>query len=666
MSSMDNRKPMQRFRYSTLLAATMLAGSPTIAAEQPTSSPLAATAEEWDRARANLIAQAPGPMRGAIARWEQLIAAENLNFDDYAGFMMAYPGFPQESRLQARAETALGRQAVAPSTLAAFFDRNPPLSNTAHGRYALALAQLGRPEAAAAARTAWLGGRLDAQTEAALLNLHGSRFTPADHVQRMDVLLWQGDAAGARRQLALVPAEAQPAMVARLTMLEGRDAGVSGGGAQAAAARDPGYIYNLARYYRTSGQTAAAAQLLANRANFARPAHDPEAFIGEALRIARSADAGSAIRIAGNVDDLFAPGTDISLASFRLRDDYTSLMWLGGTQALWNMGDGASAAPLFARYGSAAQTPQTRSKGFYWAGRAASRAGQRDQARQYYELAATYPDRFYGMLALRELGQGLPALSQSATGQPTAQQRAIFRDKPLTKAVAEVARDAPWSTGIQFYRAIAAQAETVEDHLLVAELAREIGRRDLAVILADSAASKGLEQFTAQGFPKLETPAGTNWTIVHAITRQESQFADNAISHAGARGLMQLMPGTAREQAGKLGMTYLSADLINSADYNIRLGSGYFSRMLDYYGGSYPLAVAAYNAGPGNVNKWLRANGDPRTGGVDWVDWIERIPFSETRNYVHRVLENAAVYEHLYPDRAKSSGRPRMAGDFLR
>ena len=138
----------------------------------------------------------------------------------------------------------------------------------------------------------------------------------------------------------------------------------------------------------------------------------------------------------------------------------------------------------------------------------------------------------------------------------------------------------------------------------------------------------------------------------------------NAISHAGARGLMQLMPMTAREQAGKMGLSYEGQALTTDAGYNMLLGDGYFRRMLDYYGGSYPLAVAAYNAGAGNVNKWLRANGDPRTGAVDWVEWVEKIPVSETRNYVQRVLENAVVYEAMNPARAGYRG-PNPLSHFL-
>ena len=119
---------------------------------------------------------------------------------------------------------------------------------------------------------------------------------------------------------------------------------------------------------------------------------------------------------------------------------------------------------------------------------------------------------------------------------------------------------------------------------------------------------------------------------------------------------MQLMPATAGEQAGKLGLAYSSSALIEDAGFNLQVGGAYFQRLLGYYGGSYPLAVAAYNAGAGNVNKWLRANGDPRSGAVDWIDWIERIPLSETRNYVQRVLENAVVYEAMYPDKASYNG----------
>jgi soluble lytic murein transglycosylase len=178
--------------------------------------------------------------------------------------------------------------------------------------------------------------------------------------------------------------------------------------------------------------------------------------------------------------------------------------------------------------------------------------------------------------------------------------------------------------------------------------------------------SNGLTGYGASAFPRVPVPptAHYNWTMVHAIARQESQFDKQIVSHAGARGLMQLMPGTAREQAGKLGLSY-DAGSLNDPSYNIMLGSGYFQRMLDYYGGSYPLAVAAYNAGPGNVNRWVKANGDPRLPGADMLRWIEQIPIFETRNYVQRVLENAVVYEAMNPERAKFKGSNAVLSRYL-
>ena len=622
-------------------------------------------ATSWDRARSSLVAQGPGPLAPAIARWETLVARDNLGFSDYANFVTSYPDFPRTEILRRRAEAAIERSSPSPEQLVAFFDRAPPLTNPARARYALALATLNRPAAAEAARAAWRGGSMSGPSETMLASLYGARFAPEDQVARMDALMWQSDAAAGARQIMRLSGPARDLAMARLSLVQGQLPETAGLMVPSGALGDPGYVYNLARYYRTSGNLPAAIALLSNRPRATTLPRDQEAMVGELLRVARGAGADSAARIAGSVDDLFSPGADLSAKSFRLRDDYTSLMWLGGTKALWELGDGRRAAPLFHRYGAAAQTPQTRSKGFFWAGRAASRGGDSAGAQRNYGLAAQYPERFYGQLALRDLGLPQPSFATGTLAAPTPAQQALFNNSALVRAVREVARDAPWSTGIHFYRELAAQAQSAEQHAMVSALAREIGRRDLAVILADAAGTNGLGQYVAHGYPVVPAPASTDWTFVHAISRQESQFAENAISHAGARGLMQLMPGTAREQAGKMGMTYMAADLIGSVDTNIRLGDGYFARMMSYYGGSFPLAVAAYNAGPGNVNKWLRGNGDPRTGAVNWVDWIERIPLSETRNYVQRVLENAAAYEQLYPARA-TTGRPRTVSDFLR
>jgi soluble lytic murein transglycosylase len=637
---------MRRTMISTALA--MLAFWPLHACAQEDGS-------EWDRARASLKALPPGNMHMAVSRWKLLSASDRFLFGDYANFMLTYPGFPEEAKMRVNAEKALEYQSVEPRSAAAFFDRYPPVTNTGRAAYALALFALGRAEAVEAGRQAWRGGAMSDAAEATLLARLAQFLTPEDHDARMDALLWAGATTQGERQIQYVSPVARPLLAARLSLAKGIDpvaTGQAGGG----EVRDAGYVYNRSKHLRTAGDTTNAAWLLATRPKLSAPPREVRKWLAELLAVARKADASTAVKIAAGIDDTFPPGTDVSAQSYMIRDDYTSLMWLGGTKALNTLGDGVQAAPLFWRYGAAARTPQTRSKGFYWAGRAMAQSGKAAEATRYFELAAGYPDQFYGMLALERLGRALPALESSPQVTPTDADRSVFNSRPLTLAVREVARDSDWQTAVKFFRELAEQAESEADHVLVADLARELGRRDIGVILGQAAHADGHGVYRKTSFPIMPITQGADWTMVHAITRQESQFAMNAVSHAGARGLMQLMPGTAREQAGKLQMSYDLQGLTQDAAYNIMLGDAYFARMMDYYGGSYPLAVAAYNAGPGNVNKWLRANGDPRNGGIDWIVWIERIPLSETRNYVQRVLENAVVYEAMYPNRARNRG----------
>jgi soluble lytic murein transglycosylase len=648
-----------------ILALPLLVASAPLAAQQgavAAPSPASWSAADWDRARANLVAQQPGHMSHAVRLWQQLGSSPNYRFEDYAAFLLSYPGLPDSAKLQGYAEERLNQEYVPADRLVAFFDRNKPVTNHARAQYALALMSQ-RPAAALdMARAAWRGGQMSDTAEAALLGSYHQQFTQDDHDARMDALLWQRNGTAAARQLGYVSPGRRALFQARLAILQGGDGYTTDPNATA----DAGYLYNRSRELRTEGRAHEAVELLSNRRRLGAIPFDQTAWVEELLNVAKMTDATRAQRIAASVDDAFLNDREeIADKPYKLRDDYTSLMWLGGTKALWERGDGNGAAPLFYRYGAAARTPPTRSKGFFWAGHAAQRAGNQAEATRYYQMAAEYPDKFYGQLALERLGRPLPPLNGVPAGAPTEQERRVFMAAPLTQAVIEVARGTPWSTGIRFYREIANQANTLGEHLLVAELARSIGRRDLAVIASDAAAADGHKGFTLMGYPTLVTPPGTEWTAVHAIARQESQFAQNAISHAGARGLMQLMPATAQEEAQKAGMSYMSSSLIDDASYNIRLGSNHFQRLLSRYNGSFPLAAAAYNAGPGNVNKWLRANGDPRTGAISWIDWIERVPFFETKNYVTRVVENAVVYEALNPNKAPF-GRPRGVGQFLR
>jgi soluble lytic murein transglycosylase len=633
--------------------------APLIAALLASAVALPAPSQAQD-GRAGLVAQQPTQVAYAVSRWEQLTASPNFTFEDYAGFLLSYPGFPDESVLRGHAEARLADQYVAADRLVAFFDRFPPLTNAGRAQYALALMAM-RPEAALeAARAAWRGGQMSQTAQATLLATYGPQFTPADHDARMDALLWQRDPAAAAQQLPYTSPARQAVFGARLSIIQGGD----GSTYDASAQGDPGYLWNRSRELRTKGRLREADALLANRPALAAPPFNPTAWIEEHLNVARTADSRSAQRIAARAAEAFASEAEVAEGPFKLRDDYTSLMWLGGTAALWNLGDGNAAAPLFYRYGAAAKTPQTRSKGFFWAGHAAQQSGNASEATRYYEMAAAYPEYFYGLLALERLGRPAPAPA-SAPAQPTPEQRAAFLANPLAQAMPLfVGSGHRWQTKRKFYVELANQAQTPGEMWLVGELAQQLNLPELAVVVGRVAPEKNFAGFTQVGFPTVGTPGEADWTMVHAIARQESEFDNWRTSHAGATGLMQLMPGTAREQAGRIGVAYMSASLNSDPLYNIRLGNGYFQRMMNSYG-SYPLAVAAYNAGPGNVNKWLRENGDPRSGAISWIDWIERIPFFETKNYVARVLENAVVYEALHPDRA-TLGRPRGVSEFLR
>lgn len=614
---------------------------------------------------ANMVASQPSSIAGAIAQWERLQEDRELSFADYAGFVLRYPDFPRTELLRLRAEASLENETPSQTEVLRFFDAYPPLTNPGRALYALSLAGARRDGAAEMARKAWRGGKMSGPAEVYLLSLFGRQFSAEDHAARMNALLWQQDAEAAERHMINLDPKDLPLAMARLALVRGSLPSEAGLSTPPGALRDAGYIFNLVNYYRAKRETGNAINLLATRPKVDEPAFDAEEMLGDILAVAKAANSIDTVRIVSRIDDLFEPGTDISKGSFRLRDRYTDLMWMGGTNALWRQNDGARAATMFEKYGRAAQSPLTRAKGFYWAGRAARQAGDEAQARAYFEMAAQYPHYYYGQLALGAMGKPMPEFAPLPRLEIDAATRAEFEARPLVQAIRHMAQNRrDWRTERRFFQAIGESAKTPQELMLVHELARSTGLDEMAVVVGMEAGANGLFGFERVGFPEIDLPRVNDWTMVHAIARQESEFDRFRVSRAGARGVMQLMPGTAREQAGKLGMQYLSANLTESPHYNIRLGDAYFARMMDYYGGAYPLAIGAYNAGPGRVNEWLRMNGDPRKGEIDWVTWIEKIPAKfETRYYIMRVIGNAVTYSHMYPDRA---GRPRTVDTFLR
>ena len=226
-------------------------------------------------------------------------------------------------------------------------------------------------------------------------------------------------------------------------------------------------------------------------------------------------------------------------------------------------------------------------------------------------------------------------------------QRDAFNSRRLVQAVRLLGQQGRSTEQALFVRALAESLDNDTDRNLAVQLGEQIRRQDLAVWTARMARVKGSAFYVRQAYPMLNASvSGELWSLAHGISRQESSFDPYAISHAGARGMMQLMTGTAREQAGKLGIGFDSYRLLSDPSYNVMIGSAYFQRMLNTWNGSVPLAVAAYNAGSGNVRKWINTYGDPR-GQVDMIKWIEAIPYSETRAYVQRVIENSVVYDSM-------------------
>jgi len=603
----------------------------------------------------------------AIDEWQRLRQSDRLPFADYARFLIAHRGWPGEPGMRRAAERQIVPDQTDPTLVAQFFDAFPPLSSAGRVRYAEALAALGRADKARiAAAAAWTMGPLAPDDETRLLARFGSQFTPSEQDQRMEVLLWARASSAASRQLNSVSAQRRPIYAARLAFQTNAADAAAQAAAVPEADHDAGFIIDRAMWLRANARELDARTYLARAETLDAPAFDPQAYLTALLTFATAAAHDKqwalAYGIAANLDHAFAAGTNIRAQDLKLRDPYTSLAWLAGTTALKQLNRPQDAEAVFRLYAQASQSPGSQAKGEYWAGRAAQAAGNAAAATAHFSLAAANVDQFYGQLATERLGRPIAVPPDPAPLDIAPETRAAFANREVVRAARLLGEQRDWQTQTQFIRKIAADADSDTDHALAMELSKSLQRPDLGVIVSRNARKSGARDPIRLGFPTVPVPPAmaTHWTIIHAIARQESQFDRQAQSGAGARGLMQMMNPTAREQAGKLGLPWEPGRL-TEVDYNVMIGSSFFDRMLNYYQGNYVLAVASYNAGPGNVNKFIRANGDPRLPGVDMVDWIEAIPFTETRTYVQKVLENAVVYDLFNPERARTPEKDRLS-----
>lgn len=590
----------------------------------------------------------------AIAQWDRLRnPAYPATFEELAGFLLTNSGWPQEAVLRARAERAVGALTPMADRLA-FFDRYPPQGGGAIYRLAEAYAATGRPaEALAAARRAWTSASLPAPLEADLLARFGSQLTQADHYARADTLLWSRQTAAAARVIPLLALEAQAWANARLALqTSAADASTRVAAVAPALADDPGLLLDRARWLKATGDPTAAERLLADRSIAPGTVRDPVKWLKLRIDLAHAAERSGqpdlAFRLAAN-HAAFPMGRALNDRTFAERDAFTDIEWLAGWIALHDLHRPDEAMAHFSRYQAGALSPATRAKGLYWAARAEEAAGQVPIARSFLAQAGTAPESFYGQLATERLGVPLVLpTTQPAAITPADQTR--FDLNPLVRAARLLGQIGSRDRQSIFLHTLAERAATPSERQLIAQLAPQVLRPDLAVIVGKTARQQG-GAWAAYAYPLLAFASllDESWTMMHAITRQESQFDPQAHSRAGALGLMQLMPGTARDTANKTGVSFSLARLTGDQSYNAQLGAAYYRQLLAQWGGNHMLAVASYNAGAGNVRKWITLNGDPRLPGTDPVAWVQQIPFTETRTYVERVLENAVVYDLIRP-----------------
>jgi soluble lytic murein transglycosylase len=317
-----------------------------------------------------------------------------------------------------------------------------------------------------------------------------------------------------------------------------------------------------------------------------------------------------------------------------------------GWYALEYLRDPNTAKRHFAAIAAVSKGPLSLSRAQYWLGRASEAAGDGKSAKAQYALAAGYPTTFYGQLAISRIGAGpLRIAPPPSIGAET---RNRFASRELVIAIRHLTAVGYDDRAATLYRYLADTLTDPGEVALLAGMAEDSGNHQLALQIGKSAAVRGLPvdalAFPTGAIPNSAKISSVERPVVFAIARQESAFNPAAVSGAGARGLLQLMPSTAKQVAKDVGLPYSKPRLTSDPAYNATLGAAHLGDLVSSFSGSYVMTFAAYNAGASRVAQWVKDHGDPRDPNVDVVNWIELIPFTETRNYVQRVMENLQVY----------------------
>jgi soluble lytic murein transglycosylase len=326
--------------------------------------------------------------------------------------------------------------------------------------------------------------------------------------------------------------------------------------------------------------------------------------------------------------------------------------WTAGWLALSKLKDAAKAETHFRTFGAGVETPISVARAQYWLGEALTEQKRAAEARAAYEAAAKYPYVFYGQLAAEKVREGVPDAGKvgfALPSPPTDEDRAAFAKTPAVRAAILLAETGRFASFERFSYAIDDMLTTAAEHQMLFDIGAGYLEMRAAVRGAKAGLGRGLVApdavFPLMVLPKSPRSGAAEPALVLALSRQESEFNHRAVSSADARGLMQMVPRYAQAEARQFGIPFRTSWLTDDPAFNLRLGRGFLDELVDDYNGSYILAAAAYNAGPSRARQWINDFGDPR-GGVDPVEWIESVPFAETRNYIQRVLENTQVYRY--------------------
>jgi soluble lytic murein transglycosylase len=592
------------------------------------------------------------PVARKLVEWVLLRSDNNTSdYARYAAFIGANPSWPSIGLLRRKAEAMLWQEQADPTYVRAIFAKDPP--RTAKGRFALAraLVALGdRAGAQAQVREGWRNEALSMDFEDEVLDTFKDLLTPTDHKVRMDMRLYAEDVdAGLRAASHAGPTAQAIAKAWAAVLRKAPNAKALLEAVPAEASRDLGFIFARAQWLRHEDKAAEAAELILSvPRDTAQPIDVDQWWVERRVLVRKLLDLGDAQSAYRVARDAALPTKD----SYRWDQPFTA-----GWIALRFLNDPSTAIAHFAKVAQGSSSPTTLARQGYWQGRAAEALGRKEDARGYYEAAARHGTAYYGQLARARLGyqdivlRGPPELSPER--RAAIAQLDVVRASELLYAVGDRDLVVPF---------VADLGERSTDIAALAELGEVAGRNQDArcmTLIGKPALARGyaLEHYA---FPTFGIPdyraigPAVDSSIVYSIARQESMFYQGDISTAKAMGLMQVTPEAGRETAKKFAATYDQKRLLSDSIYNVQMGAAELGDLLEGYRGSYIMTFAGYKAGRGRVREWISHFGDPRDPKVDPVDWVERIPFAETRNYVERVLENLQVY------RVRLGGGPRL------